>query len=90
MATLIVDLEQTRLLGKTLIVITTEFGRPSGFDSGGGREHQDNSFSCVLAGGGLSNCGAYVQTDQQAKRIEADPVCDPDFYATICAATGVD
>ncbi len=90
LATLIVDLEQKRLLDKTLIVITTEFGRPSGFDSGGGRGHQGSSFTCVLAGGGLSHCGAYGQTDQQAKRIEADPVSVPDFFATICAATGVD
>ena len=34
------DLERTRLLDKTLIVITTEFGRPPEFDSGGGRGHQ--------------------------------------------------
>ncbi|WP_404307777.1 DUF1501 domain-containing protein [Neorhodopirellula lusitana] len=90
LATLIVDLEKRRLLDKTLIVITTEFGRPSGFDSGGGRGHQGSSFTCVLAGGGLSHCGAYGQTDPQAKRIEADPVSVPDFFATICAATGVD
>ncbi|WP_404307789.1 DUF1501 domain-containing protein [Neorhodopirellula lusitana] len=78
------------MLDESLIVITTEIGSPSGFDSGGGREHQGSSLTCVLAGGGLSNCGVYVQTDPQAKRIVADPVCVPDFYATICAATGVD
>src|SRR5690606_13586058 len=39
-AALITDLEDKRLLDKTLIVITTEFGRPPEFDSGGGRGHQ--------------------------------------------------
>ncbi|WP_391540465.1 DUF1501 domain-containing protein [Rubripirellula lacrimiformis] len=89
-ATLISDLEQKKLLDKTLIVITTEFGRPAGFDSGGGRGHQGSTFSCVLAGGGLSHRGAWGQTDEAAKKIVADPVSVPDFFATICAATGVD
>lgn len=56
-ATLISDLEEKRLLDKTLIVITTEFGRPPEFDSGGGRGHQGTAFSCVLAGGGLAHRG---------------------------------
>ncbi|QEG39271.1 DUF1501 domain-containing protein [Roseimaritima ulvae] len=90
LATLIVDLEQKRLLDKTLIMITTEFGRPPGFDSGGGRGHQGSTFSCVLAGGGLSHCGAYGETDEMAKRIVADPVSVADLFATVCAATGVD
>ncbi|MBM83212.1 MAG: hypothetical protein CMJ78_21840 [Planctomycetaceae bacterium] len=89
-ATLIEDLETKRLLEKTLIVITTEFGRPPEFDSGGGRGHQGTAFSCVLAGGGLSHCGARGQTDDVAKKIVSSPVSVPDFFATICAALGVD
>ncbi len=89
-ATLIVDLEKRRLLDKTLIVISSEFGRPPEFDSGGGRGHQGSAFTCVLAGGGLKHCGAYGQTDELSKKIEASPVSVPDFFATICAAVGVD
>lgn len=90
MATLIVDLEAKQLLDKTLIVITTEFGRPPEFDSGGGRGHQGTAFTCVLAGGGLSHRGAWGETDELAKKIVANPVSVPDFFATICAAVGVD
>lgn len=89
-AALISDLEDKRLLDKTLIVITTEFGRPAGFDSNGGRAHQGTAFSCVLAGGGLKHHGAWGVTDDQSKKIVADPVSVPDFFATICAAVGVD
>ena len=89
-STLIQDLEEKRLLDKTLIVITTEFGRPPEFDSGGGRGHQGSTFSCVLAGGGLSHRGAWGQTDELAKQIVANPVSVPDFFATICACVGVD
>ncbi len=87
---LITDLESRRMLDKTLIVITTEFGRPPEFDSGGGRGHQGSAFSCVLAGGGLSHRGAYGETDDLAKKITADPVSVPDFFATIHAALGID
>lgn len=89
-AALITDLESRRLLDKTLIVITTEFGRPPEFDGGGGRGHQGSAFSCVLAGGGLRHCGAWGDTDDLAKKIVTNPVSVPDFFATLCAAVGVD
>lgn len=89
-ATLITDLEAKRLLDKTLIVITTEFGRPPEFDSNGGRGHQGTAFSCILAGGGLKHRGAWGETDEIAKKIVSNPVGVPDFFATVCAAVGVD
>ena len=89
-ATLLTDLEEKKMLDKTLIVITTEFGRPAEFDSGGGRGHQGKAFTCVLAGGGLRHCGAYGETDDLAKKVVADPVSVPDFFATIFASLGVD
>jgi hypothetical protein len=51
-STLLLDLEKNRILDKTLVVIGTEFGRPPEFDSGGGRGHQSEAFTMVLAGGG--------------------------------------
>ena len=89
-ATLITDLEEKRLLDKTLIVITTEFGRPPEFDSGGGRGHQGTAFTCVLAGGGLSHRGAWGETDELAKKIVSHPVGGPDFFATVLATIGID
>ncbi|QDT65147.1 DUF1501 domain-containing protein [Calycomorphotria hydatis] len=89
-STLIMDLEKQKLLEKTLIVISTEFGRPPEFDSGGGRGHQGSAFTCVLAGGGLNHCGAYGETDEIGKKITSDAVSVPDFFATIHAALGID
>lgn len=90
MTALIQDLESKKLLDKTLIVITSEFGRPPEFDGGGGRGHQGTAFTCVLAGGGLKHCGAYGETDELSKKIVKDPVSVPDFFATIHAALGID
>ncbi len=89
-STLLLDLEEKKLLDKTLVVITTEFGRPPQFDGGGGRGHQGSTFSCVLAGGGLKHCGAYGETDELSRKIVSDPVSVPDFFATIHAAMGID
>jgi Protein of unknown function (DUF1501) len=90
LAALVSDLEQKKLLEKTLIVVATEFGRPPEFDGRGGRGHQGTAFSMVLAGGGLKHCGAYGVTDELAKKPLENPVSIPDFHATIHAALGID
>ena len=90
LSTLLRDLEARNLLDKTLVMVTSEFGRPPEFDSGGGRGHQGKTFTCVLAGGGLRHCGAYGQTDELSKSIVSDPVSVPDLFATVHAALGID
>jgi hypothetical protein len=90
LSALIVDLEQRRMLDKTLIVVGTEFGRPPEFDGGGGRGHHCQAFSCVLAGGGLRHQGAYGETDELARKPVKDDVSVGDFFATIHAAMGID
>jgi hypothetical protein len=86
-ATLITDLENNKLLDKTLIA--GEFGRPAHFDSGGGRGHHGKAFTVVLAGGGLRTGQCAGTTDDLAMNIVADPVSVPDLFATICATMGV-
>lgn len=88
-AALAQDLERERLLEKTLIVISTEFGRPAQFDSGGGRGHYSKTFSCILGGGGLRTGQAIGTTDELAMKIEDEPVPVPDLFATIFATLGI-
>ena len=90
MSTLLTDLQAHGLLDKTLIVVNTEFGRPSDFDGGGGRGHQGSAFSVVLAGGGLKHCGAYGVTDDLSKTPVENPVSVPDLFATVLADLGID
>ena len=89
LSALIEDLQETRLLDITLIVVATEFGRPGQFDSGGGRGHQSASFSLVLAGGGLRHRGAYGVSDDLSSKPVEHPVSVPDFHATVHAAMGI-
>jgi len=89
MSTLIADLQTHKLLDKTLIVVNTEFGRPSAFDGGGGRNHQGSAFSVVLAGGGLRHHGAWGVTDELSKKPIKDSCGVPDLFATILADLGI-
>ncbi len=90
LSALISDLEQRRLLDRTLIVVATEFGRPAQFDGGGGRGHQGRTYSMILAGGGLRHRGAYGVTDDLSARPVENPVSLADFHATIYRALGID
>ncbi|MBK5294386.1 MAG: DUF1501 domain-containing protein [Acidobacteriia bacterium] len=89
-ATLLLDLEKTRLLHKTLVVIATEFGRPPEFDSGGGRGHQSEAFTMLLAGGGLRTARAIGVTDEIGREVVERPITVPDFHATMHCALGID
>ena len=90
LAGLLADLERVGRLDRTLVVVATEFGRPTGFDAGGGRGHQGSAFTLVLAGGGLRHRGAYGATDDAGKTPVDGPVGVPDFHATMYAALGID
>lgn len=89
-AALVDDLEKRKILDSTLVVITTEFGRPPEFDGGGGRGHQSTGFSSVFFGGGLKTGQVIGQTDDLGKKIVKRPVSIPDFHATIFKSMGID
>lgn len=83
LATLVTDLEQKKLLDKTLIVVASEFGRPAGFDAGGGRGHHSKCFSVALAGGGLNNGITVGTSDELGMKIVDRPISIADLHATI-------
>jgi hypothetical protein len=89
-AALLDDLERNKLLDTTLVVISTEFGRPAEFDAQGGRGHQSTAFSTLFAGGGIRSGQAIGQTDEIGKEIVDRAITVPDFFATIFSAMGVD
>jgi hypothetical protein len=89
LSALVLDLEQQKMLDKTLVVVASEFGRPAGFDGGGGRGHHSKAFTVALAGGGLANGKTIGVTDELGMTIVERPVSVPDLHATIHCALGV-
>ena len=90
LATLMADLEKHKLLDKTIILVNSEFGRPGGFDSGGGRGHHSKCFTSVIAGGGLNHVGAWGQSNELGEKVMDSPVSVPDYFATALAALQID
>ncbi len=84
------DLKERGLLDTTLIVWMGEFGRTPKFPRADGRDHWPNSFSAVLAGGGIKGGQVIGDTGSDGEGIKERPVTVPEFLATICQALGID
>jgi uncharacterized protein (DUF1501 family) len=88
-AGLLEDLHQRGLLGETMVVIGTEFGRGPKMNVNGGRDHQPQAFTCLLAGGGIRGGQVYGATDERSAQVTENPVTIPDFNATIAHGLGL-
>jgi hypothetical protein len=84
------DLKERSLLDTALIVWMGEFGRTPRFPRPDGRDHWPNSFSAVLAGGGIKGGQVIGGTGPDGTKIKDRPVTVPQFLATICQALGID
>jgi hypothetical protein len=84
------DLKERGLLSSTLIVWMGEFGRTPKFPRPDGRDHWPNSFSAVLAGGGIKGGQVIGDTGPDGASIKKRPVTVPEFLATMYKALGID
>jgi hypothetical protein len=90
-ATLMIDLRERGLLDSTLIVWMGEFGRTPAINPQAGRDHYNQAFSAVLAGGGIRGGQVIGGTSPDGMTIEADRRTSvPDLLATVCRALGID
>jgi hypothetical protein len=88
-AGLLTDLEARGLLGQTLVVFLTEFGRTPKFNKEGGRDHWGNAGSVFLSGGGVRGGQVIGSTDKQGAHITSVPVTPADVAATLYTAMGL-
>lgn len=86
---LIIDLENRKLLDKTLIVLTTEFGRTPKINGKSGRDHFPNAFSCMMAGGGVKGGTVIGKTNEKGDTVTEQPVTIFDLNTTIAVAAGL-
>jgi hypothetical protein len=89
-ASLLSDLKDRGLLDTTLIVWMGEFGRTPKFGRPDGRDHWPNTFSAVLAGGGIKGGQVIGATSEDGVSIKERPVSVPELLATVCQALGID
>ena len=89
LAALIEDLESRGLLSKTLVMVSSEFGRTPKINNDAGRDHWPKVFSVMLAGGGVKGGLVYGASDATATEPEFDPVSPEDLATTMYQLLGI-
>jgi hypothetical protein len=89
-AGLLKDLKRTGLLGETLVVFASEFGRTPGSQGGTGRDHHIYGFSVCLAGGGIKGGIVHGTTDEIGFHAVEHRHYVTDVHATILHQLGLD
>jgi hypothetical protein len=89
LAALISDLEQRGLLERTLILVSSEFGRTPKINGTAGRDHWPKVFSVMLAGGGIKGGMIYGSSNATASEPETDPVSPGDLATTVYNQLGI-
>lgn len=90
LAALIADLDSRGSLERTLVMVTSEFGRTPRINPDAGRDHWPRAFSVMLAGGGVKGGVFYGATNPTASDVEEDPVSHADLATTMYHLLGID
>ena len=88
-ATLITDLERRGLLDRTLVMVSSEFGRTPKINATAGRDHWPKVFSVALAGGGIKKGFIMGASNSTASEPERDPVGPEDLATTLYNQLGI-
>ncbi len=89
-AGLIRDLKQRGMLDRTLVVLTSEFGRTPWSQNTTGRDHNGKGFTTLLAGGGVKGGVIEGSTDEVGYKAVESPHYISDLQATILNQMGLD
>ena len=88
-AALIRDLDRTGLLKRTLVMVSSEFGRTPKINKDAGRDHWPKVFSVVLAGGGIKAGYIHGASNATATEPERDPIGPEDLATTVYHQLGI-
>jgi uncharacterized protein (DUF1501 family) len=88
-AALIRDLDRTGLLSRTVVMVSSEFGRTPKINKDAGRDHWPKVFSVVLAGGGIKKGYIHGSSNATATEPERDPIGPEDLATTVYHLLGI-
>jgi uncharacterized protein (DUF1501 family) len=89
-AALIRDLDRRGMLDKTLVMVTSEFGRTPKINKDAGRDHWPKVFSVAFAGGGFKRGYIHGTSDATGTEPENDPLTVENMAATVYRQLGID
>jgi uncharacterized protein (DUF1501 family) len=89
LSALVNDLSARGMLEHTVIVCMGEFGRTPRINQDVGRDHWAQSWSIVMAGGGLKAGKVVGGTDKEGVAVEGKSYLPGDVWATVAHALGI-
>jgi uncharacterized protein (DUF1501 family) len=89
LAALINDLQQRGLLERTLVMVSSEFGRTPKINNNAGRDHWPKVFSVMLAGGGIQGGAIHGTSNSTASEPDDDPITPADLATTVYNRMGI-
>jgi hypothetical protein len=89
-AALLKDLKQRKMLDETILLWTTEFGRMPCSQGNKGRDHNPDTFTNWLAGGGIKGGVTYGASDEWSWKAQEHSTEVYDVHATILHLLGID
>jgi hypothetical protein len=87
-STLLDDLADRGMLDSTLVVAMGEFGRTPKINEKAGRDHWNQCYSAMIAGGGIASGRVVGASDKRAEHPVDHPVTPADIGATIIERLG--
>ena len=88
-AALIRDLDRTGLLDRTLVLVSSEFGRTPKINNDAGRDHWPKVFSVVMAGGGVKKGYIHGASNATASEPDRDEIGPEDLATTVYNQLGI-
>jgi uncharacterized protein (DUF1501 family) len=88
-AALITDLDRRGMLDKTLVMVSSEFGRSPKINPQAGRDHWPRVFSIAFAGGGFKRGYIHGSSDPTGSEPDSDPLTVENMAATVFNQLGI-
>lgn len=88
-STLLQDLRTKNLYDRTIVLLTSEFGRTPAINGNTGRDHWPRVWSAVIGGGGLQ-AGRVIGRSDRGQEVAERPIHVGELHATLCQALGID
>ncbi|HWQ56478.1 MAG TPA: DUF1501 domain-containing protein [Bryobacteraceae bacterium] len=88
-AALVEDLEERRLLDRTLVIAAGEFGRSPRINAAAGRDHHARAWSVCLAGAGVARGRVVGATDATGSEVVDSPVRAADLIFSAYTILGI-
>ena len=89
LSALLDDLRDRGMLDDTLVVAVGEFGRTPKINGQAGRDHWQNCYTALLAGGGIRGGRVVGASDARAEYPASNPKSPADLYMTMLDRIGI-